>query len=168
MSNEMKILCDLLDDEIERQQNVGSVCVAHHEALCARDIDAIDARNAALELLARDSALEAGARQAVVAKISNGFGLAPERTRLRDLAAHAPEPWKTRLTERRVALRDVVESNQRLVRRNEMIVKKSRTIADAWRETLFEHIGESGPAYRDDGHTPPSVQGGPAMIDQRG
>jgi len=164
----MKILCDMLDDEIERQQNVGSVCVAHHEALCARDIDAIDARNTALELLARDSGLQESARQAAVAKISEVLGLTPERSRLRDLADHAPEPWKTRLSERRVALHDVVVSNQRLVRRNKLIATKSKMIADSWRETLFEHFGESGPAYCGDGHTPPSVQRGPAMIDQRG
>ncbi len=168
MSIEMKRLCDMLDDEIERQQNVGSVCTAQHEALCARDIEAIDARNNALELLARDSESEAEARQGAVLRLSQDLGLTPERTRLRDLAAHAPEPWKSRLSERRTALQSVVLSNQRLVQRNELIARKSRKIASAWRETLFGQLSETGPAYRGDGHTPPTVQGAPAMIDQRG
>lgn len=168
MSNEMKNLCEMLDDEIERQQNVESVCVAQHEALCARDVDAIEARNSALALLARDSDSDAGAREETVAKLSTTLGLTPDRTRLRDLVAHAPEPWKTRLSERRIALNNVVQSNQRLVRRNQLIATKSKKIADSWRETLFANLGEAGPAYRDDGNTPPSIQGGPAMIDQRG
>jgi flagellar biosynthesis/type III secretory pathway chaperone len=164
----MKELCDMLDDEIERQQNVGSVCIAQHDALCARDVELIDARNTALELLARDAELEANERQATVFRIAKALGLAPERTRLRDLAAHAPEPWKARLSDRRVALREVVQSNQRMVRRNQLIASKSRAIADDWRKALFEHLGESGPAYRGDGHTSISNQDGPAVIDQRG
>ena len=168
MSNEMKNLCDMLDDEIERQHNVGAVCLAHHEALCARDVEAIDARNSALECLARDADVEAGVRDAAVAKLAAALGLAPDRTRLRDLAAHAPEPWKSRLRKRRTALRKVVQSNQLLVRRNQLIANKSKKIADTWRETLFRNLGESGPAYRGDGNTRPYIQGGPAMIDQRG
>lgn len=168
MSHEIEKLCDMLDDEIERQQNVSAVCEAQHKALCARDVEAIDARNNALELLALESGLEESERSALVAAISRRLDLVPERTRLSDLVSHAPDPWKSRLGERRSILCDLVLSNQRLVRRNQLIATKSKSIAEEWRDTLFGHLGEAGPAYCGQGHTSKRVQGGPAMIDQRG
>ena len=168
MSHEIQKLCDMLDDEIERQHNVNAVCEAQHKALCARDVEAIDARNNALELLARESGLDEAERNELVEAISRRLDLAPERARLSDLVSHAPDPWKERLGERRTTLCDLVRSNQRLVRRNQLIASKSKSIAEAWRDTLFSHLGEAGPAYCGHGHSSKRIQGGPAMIDQRG
>jgi len=87
---------------------------------------------------------------------------------LRDLADHAPEPWKSRLYERREILRNILQSNQRLIRRNELIASKSKALAESWRETLFSHFAPHGPAYCGNGHSQGAIQGAPAMIDQRG
>jgi hypothetical protein len=168
VSTDFEKLCDLLDDEIERQQNVNAVCLAHHEALCARDAVAIDARNEALELLARESDEEAVARDAIVARISRRLGVAAETPRLRELADRSPEPWKSKLIERRETLREVAQSNQRLVRRNELIARRSKNLAESWQAALFQRLGEIGPGYRGDGHVPQQSFRAAAMIDQRG
>jgi hypothetical protein len=168
VSTDLQILCDQLDDEIERQQNVGAVCSALHEALCARDADAIDARNHALELLAREAGAEADVRDGTIARIAKALGIDGGVSRLRDLADRAPEPWKSQLYERREILRNILQSNQRMIRRNELIASKSKALAESWRETLFGHFAPHGPAYCGNGQSQGAIQGAPAMIDQRG
>jgi flagellar biosynthesis/type III secretory pathway chaperone len=168
LAHELKRLCDVLDAEIERQQTVQAVCEAQHDALCARDVAAIGARNEALDLLAHESEATAPERDHALAAALTMFDLKPGRDRLRHLAQHVPAPWGTRLEERRDALRSVVEMNQRLVRRNAIIAEKSKSIAESWRETLFNELTPSGPAYSGNGGARTGSRGAPAMIDQRG
>jgi hypothetical protein len=168
LARELERLCDVLDAEIERQQTVQAVCAAHHDALCARDVAAIGARNEALDLLAHESETTAPDRDRALAAALTTFGLKPGRDRLRHLAKHVPAPWDARLEERRDALRSVVELNQRLVRRNAIIAEKSKSIAEAWRETLFNQLTPNGSAYSGNGGARTGSRGTPAMIDQRG
>ncbi|MBM3290178.1 MAG: hypothetical protein FJY92_08515, partial [Candidatus Hydrogenedentes bacterium] len=63
-------LCSGLDDEIERQETVLAVCRAQIDAIGARDLNAFEARTAALDVLVRDAAHAQAARAGVIAKVA--------------------------------------------------------------------------------------------------
>ena len=56
MEDQLLRLCSLLDDEIERQDNLLAIGRAQKDALLAQDLASMQARTAAMEAVARESA----------------------------------------------------------------------------------------------------------------
>ncbi|NUM53748.1 MAG: flagellar protein FlgN [Candidatus Hydrogenedentes bacterium] len=159
-------LCGGLEDEIERQETVLAVCRAQIDAIGARDLNALEARTAALDILVREAAHAQASRAGVIAKVAVQLGLPPDRRTLYALANAAPGPWNARLQHIQCRLRKTVNETRRVVRLNARTIRRSldfnqRLLACiAIAPSLQPAYGERGAAT--------AVTGEPALIDQRG
>lgn len=113
-----KQLAAVLDQELERQENVLSLCRAQGEAVSAHDAETLVARTQALRLLLEDTLGAERARVAVVRDLVELLNLPVERQTLTGLIAVAPAPWDRRLREYQVRLREVLEATRGVVRAN--------------------------------------------------
>ena len=159
-------LCGDLEDEIERQETVLAVCRGQIDAVGARDLDALEARTAALDILVRDAAHAQAKRAVLVSKVAVQLGLAPERRSLSALAATAPEPWSGRLRASHARLERAINETRRVVRLNARTIRRSLD----FNQRLLACIATGPnpqPAYGARGMVP-GLSGGPAVIDQRG
>ena len=159
-------LCGGLEDEIERQETVLAVCRAQIDAIGARDLNALEARTAALEVLVRDAAHAQAARTSVIAKIAAQLGLPPDRRTLDALAAAAPAPWAGRLRDVQARLHRCMAETRRVVRLNARTVRRSLD----FNQRLLACIAtgpDRHPIYGERGAAP-GIGSGPAVIDQRG
>lgn len=159
-------LCGGLEDEIERQETVLAVCRAQIDAIGARDVNALEARTAALDILVRDAAHAQAARTSAVARIAVQLALPPERRTLAALIAAAPETWGARLRDIQARLHRCMAETRRAVRLNARTIRRSLD----FNQRLLACIAtgpNTQPAYGERGMAP-GIAGAPAVIDQRG
>lgn len=159
-------LCGGLEDEIERQETVLAVCRAQIDAIGARDLNALEARTAALDILVREAAHAQAVRAGVIAKVAVQLDMPPDRRTLAALVGAAPRPWGSRLRHIQARLRNTMEETRRVVRLNARTIRRSLDFNQRLLACIAlgpQHhaaYGERGPAT--------AVTGDPAMIDQRG
>lgn len=166
MSELFEQLCGLLDDEVERQENVLAVCKAQSEAVRTRDIEYLEAKTAALVALIQEVAKAAGERANVIRAIINENGLKSARLTLSDVVGAAPEPLRGRLADAHRRLRAVLNETRPVVLANASSLRKAlQTMSDSL--SILEPAAVEGAGYDATGMGPAGV--GPAsMIDQRG
>ena len=106
-------LLNMLEDEVERQENVLAVCMAQAEALKTNDLEYLEAKTAALVALIQDAAQSARERSVVVQAILAEAGLAVDGTvRFSCVLAASPEPCRGRLAETHGRLRAVLNETR--------------------------------------------------------
>lgn len=165
----MNSLCDLLDDEVERQENVLAVCNAQREAVFARDLDALAARTSALEALIRESIQAQTKRIETLRPIVDHFGLEPERQTMTHLIEVSPEPWKSRLQDLQHRLRKTVERIRVAVRVNAKATRRSKKVTDDLIRVLRQEHQHHQSGYSDSGAEETTQAGSrPVLMDQRG
>lgn len=164
----MDTLCDLLDDEVERQENVLAVCNAQRDAVFARDLDALSARTSALEILIRESIQAQSKRIETLKPIVDHFGLQPEHQTMTNLIDVSPEPWKSRLQELQQRLRETVERIRVAVRANAKVTRQSKRVTDDLIRALRQEHQHHQQGYSDRGTAPAGQGGNPVLMDQRG
>lgn len=155
-----------LEDEIERQETVLAICRSQLDAIGARDLNAFEARTAALDILVREAAHAQAARSAIIAKVAAQLELPPEKRTLRGLIEAVPAPWDARFLDIQKRLLRTVESTRRIVRLNARTIRRSMDFG----QRLLACIATAPnpqPAYSDRG-APPGLASDPAVIDQRG
>lgn len=168
MDQLLNTLCNLLDDEVERQENVLAVCNAQRDAVLARDLDSLAARTSALELLIRESITAQAKRHDTLRPIVDRFGLEPGRQTMTHLIEAAPEPWKTRLHGLQKRMRETVEKTRVAVRANAKVTRRSKRMTDG----LIRALRQEHQRYQDEytalGAEKSSRSGNPVLMDQRG
>ena len=159
----LRDLCDLFDDELERQNLVLSTCRAQGEAARAHDLAYLEARTTSLTILMEEAFKAEEARLSLLRKVVEELGLDTERQTLSDLIAVAPEPWKTRMARFQTNIRSTlaqirtaVQSNFRYMRSTLRRVDKT---VDAFTGTSNEQTG----SYDADG-VESSRRGRPALL----
>ena len=166
MDDLLEKLCGDLEDEIERQATVLAVCRAQIDAIGARDLNALEARTAALDILVREAAHAQAARAAVIAKVAVQLELPPDKRTLGALVIVVPAPWNARLRDIQKRLRGATDETRRVVRLNARTLRRSLD----FNQRLLACMATGPnlqPAYGDRG-TAPGIAGDPAVIDQRG
>lgn len=167
MRNVLDRLCDLLDEELERQELVLAVTRSQEEAIMARDIGCIQQKTAALEGLIRDAAQAEKDRKALMETVAQEYGLAPEKQSMSGLISVAPGPWADRLRHFQKELRGVLEQTRRAVHANRRTLRQSQRIVQQCIRSL--QPGTSPPGdYTATGADSPLANRQPALIDQRG
>lgn len=159
-------LCNLCDDELERQETSLALCRAQGEGLRARNLAYIDAKTAALDTLIREAADAEKKRLELVRTAMERWGLRDVPPTLTTLIQAAPEPSRTRLIEFQSKLRRVLAETRRVVSSNATLLRVAMSaVDDALR--VFEMTMNAGPqGYTQQGNTPRAA--GPALIDRRG
>ncbi len=130
VETDLDTLCQLLEDEIERQENLLLVCKSQHEALLAQDLEAVQARTEALEVLIRETAQAHAARSAVVRPILDESGIVEANPCLSDLISVVPAEWKERLRQLQARLKSSIAANRAVVRTNARLLRQSLNITE--------------------------------------
>lgn len=106
----LRDLCDLFDDELERQNLVLSTCRAQGEAARAHDLVYLEARTTSLAILMEEAFKAEEARLTLLEKVVNKLGLSAEQQTLSDLISAAPDPWRSRMALFQGNIRSTLES----------------------------------------------------------
>ncbi|HUW61323.1 MAG TPA: flagellar export chaperone FlgN [Candidatus Bathyarchaeia archaeon] len=167
MSGLFERLCEMLEDEVERQENVLAVCQAQSEAMKSNDIEYLEAKTAALVVLIQEAAQAARERSAVLEAIVAEHSMNREGLVFSDVVAAAPEPLRGRLTESHRRLRAVLKATRPVVLSN---TSSLRHAVRAVRASLAAVRPEapSGSAYDATGMHQPAKPGLVNTMDQRG
>lgn len=168
MNELLATLCDLLDEELERQENILAVCRAQGKAAQGRNVADLESKTAALNALISEAGAVERTRSKLMLQTVEAFGLPPERQTLTHLIEVAPEPWKSRLKHFQERLRSTLHQTSRVVRGNSLLFRRSlNAIGKAFR-MLRQCFPAAPSSYDVRGGEIAGRQLGPAVIDQRG
>ncbi|MDZ4858824.1 MAG: flagellar export chaperone FlgN [Candidatus Hydrogenedentes bacterium] len=159
-------LCEDLDNEVERQETLLAVCRAQLDALNTRNLAAIEARTAALDILVRETAHAAAARTVSISAVARELVLPPEQRTLSGLIALTSKPWSERLLHAQTRLKRVLNESRRVVRMNAHMLRRSLDLNQ--RLLACVALGPNpDPAYSERGIFS-AIAETPARIDQKG
>ncbi|MFO7976018.1 MAG: flagellar export chaperone FlgN [Candidatus Hydrogenedentota bacterium] len=105
-------LCGILDAELVRQETILSICRKKRDAIRAVDIEALEARTAALEAVLQESIEAEAERHRTLRLVVQQLGLSEEGETLTGLIEAAPEPWKARLLHFQRKLKETLRATQ--------------------------------------------------------
>lgn len=95
--NEIESLCELLEEQAERQETLVSVCVAQLRAGFEGNIKYFNEKTSAMDYLVKETARAEFVRQELVEKICRNLGINLTDKRIRDIAEQVGEPWRSRI-----------------------------------------------------------------------
>jgi len=168
MDEVLERLCTALDEELERQETVLSVCHAQYAAARAQRIDALNAKTQALELLIRDTVRAQQVRVSLFRRVVDAYAIPVERQTMTGLIAVTPEPWSARLKHFQLRLRNVLEEIRAIVHANATLLRSSKRTVEHLL-TPFNGTERLGPAaYDARGNEPALVRPSSTLINQRG
>ncbi|MEK7794587.1 MAG: flagellar export chaperone FlgN [Candidatus Hydrogenedentota bacterium] len=160
-------LCELFDDELERQTNVLAACRAQGDAARLQDTEEMERRTRALTLLLEEAMQAERRRIQILKQLVGDLGLPAERQTLTDLISATPEPWRARMQEFQIAIRRVLAQTQEAVHTNARRMKHSlRVVGGALRTVTIEEA--SGADYDAEGRRPVFGARHTAMLDALG
>ncbi len=167
MSSLFERLCDMLDDEVERQENVLAVCRAQSEAVKTNDLEYLEAKTASLVVLIQEAAQAARERSALTDLIAAEHGLSRNGLLFSDIVAVAPEGLRDRLADSHRRLRGVLKETRSVALSN---ASSMRHALRAIRASLAVLRPEDKPplAYDAKGMQPPAKPGLVNTMDQQG
>lgn len=99
MTKELDEICNVLEEQAERQETLVAVCLAQLQAGFDGNIRYFNEKTSAMEYLLRETARAEFSRLELMKKICKHFNIDPPCERLREFAERVPEPWKSRILE---------------------------------------------------------------------
>jgi hypothetical protein len=161
-------LCEIVEDEAERQENVLAVCRAQHAAVLSNDAQELEARTAALAALIRDAAEAEGERLQVVGEVVEHYQLPAERQTMTQLVRMAPVPWRNRLREAQRRLQIAMRTSRGLTRSTGRALRWSAQAVERCIGGLKDAQGVSSQSYSAGGEVQTPAYSRPAFVDQKG
>lgn len=164
----LETLCDIFADELERQENVLSICRSQGEAAQAHDHEYLENRTQSLVVLLDDANKAQHTRIKVLAEVVAMFNLPPEEQSLSHLVTVAPEPWRRRLSDFQRSIRGTLNETKEVVRTNASLMRRNLRVID---QTLEVVKGDAGPkvkSYNPDGKERKEQLADAALIDTQG
>lgn len=160
-------LCELFDDELERQTNVLAACRAQGDAARLQDTEEMERRTHALTLLLEEAMQAERRRIQILKRLVGELGLPAERQTLTKLISATPEPWRKRMREFQTAIRRVLAQTQEAVHANSRRMNHSlRVVGGALRTVTIEE--PRGADYDAEGRRPAFGARHAAMLDAMG
>jgi hypothetical protein len=161
-------LCEILEDELERQENVLAQCRAQQEAARMRDVAGLEARSSALQILFREATAAEPKRQQTVRQVAAELGLHEANPSLGVLVEASPEPWDGRLRHLQGRLRDTLQQSRNQARENAILFRRSlRTVTGCLQVFRLEAPNGAG-HYTQSGHESAGTQSPALLVNQRG
>jgi hypothetical protein len=167
MAEVLERLCDVLVEELERQQLLLSLLESQRKAALSHDVALLDAKTQALENLLGDAKMFEGSRHKVVRQVVEMYALPPAQQTLSDLIRALPDPYSSRLRHFQIDFRSTLYAIRDLVRNNSLILNKSLRSVESFLaglnrlEPSASHYSAAGKA-----HAQYALQ--PALLNQRG
>lgn len=160
-------LCAVFDAELERQQNILAVCRVLGDAARAHDVEYLEAKTAALEVLIRDTAGAEAERHRLLRHIVDYYELSPKQQTLTRLAATVPQPWRRRMEEFQRAIQTTLLETGKVVRENAGVIRRSIKVVGQLLN-VFQQAAVQPGQYDAQGAEPPRREHRPALMDQKG
>lgn len=171
MSSKFQRLCDLIEDEVERQENVLAVCQAQTEAVKTNDLEFLESKTAALVVLIQEAAQAARERVALVESIAKEDLQAGaedlKRLRFADIVAAAPNRLRARLSDGHDRLRAALATTRPVAAANAVSLRTALRTMNASFAALSPPK-PTGAAYDARGMGPVEHPGAVKLVDQRG
>jgi hypothetical protein len=164
----LEALCFSLDDELERQENILTVCRAQGEAARTHDIEYLEAKTAALFTLAQEAAQAEGMRQRLFNQIAAQLGISAEEQRLTELIPLASEPWGARMRYFQSRLQSLLNETRGVVRSNAMVLRASLRVLSQAVGALEQCASAYASGYTADGTEPLKETAAPTRLDRKG
>lgn len=168
MEELLDTLCEILGDELERQENVLAQCQGQRDAVRDRDVTRVADRATALQALLRQTADAESRRHEILRRLVEALGLPAEHCSLTRLVEAAPEPWKGRLRHLQGRLRETMAQSRVLARENAVLLRRSVRIVGQ----CLQHFQPDAPSgtghYTSSGDQTPIVRQPAALLNQRG
>ena len=167
MAEALDRLCDVLVEELERQQLLVSLLESQRKAALAHDVALLDAKTLALENLIGDAKASEAVRHTVMRQVVEMYGLPPAQQTLSGLIHALPDPYSSRLRHIQIDFRSTLYAIRDLVRNNGLFLNKSLRSVEHFLAGLYR-LEPSPPHYSSAGkaHAPYVYQ--PALLNQRG
>ena len=138
------------------------------EAIQQRNMEHLQDKTAALEILIREAKEAEAERMCVLRQVVEHLELPPERQTMTELIGVAPEPWSSRLRDFQQRIRETVNETHALVRGNRRVLRHSLRVVDQCVNAL-QHCSEANAGdYTASGDENRPRQGAPALLDQKG
>ena len=161
-------LCTLFEEELERQETVLAVCTAQGAAARANDLEALEAKTAALQLLVADTAAAEPERLRLLREIVDAYELPVERQTLTALIQTVDKPHRERLRDFQARMRHTLDQTRRVVIDNSQSFRHAIKILDGALETLNPCAAFEENAYDGQGREPEKRRPAPSLIDRKG
>ncbi len=94
---EVESLCELLEEQAERQETLVSICLAQLRAGLERNIKYFNEKTSAIDYLIKETARAEFQKKDLVEKICRELGIKDSENQIRDIAERIGEPWKSRI-----------------------------------------------------------------------
>lgn len=145
--------CAQLESELARQERVLVAMKEQGRAARAQDLSALDRVTRELATMATEGLRAEGERQALSARLAAHFKMNPADVKVSALIARVPDPWRGRLVQTQLKLKEALAIIQKLVRSNGRYLRDGVRTAD---RILAEVFGapSSAKAYDSDGRQP--------------
>jgi hypothetical protein len=161
-------LCYLLDDELERQENILALCQAQGEAARRHDIEYLEARTGSLAPLLQETAQSEILRQRLIEQIASQATLSGGPPTLTQLISVANEPWSSRLRHFQTRFQETLGRTRAVVQSNAPVLRASLHVISQAVRTLERCAWPEGAAYTAAGVGPAKANAQPTLIDRRG
>jgi 16S rRNA U1498 N3-methylase RsmE len=161
-------LVAILEDELERQENVLAQCRAQREAVRLRDVPALEARSNALQHLYREAAAAEPRRLEILCRVAAELGIQCARPTLAEIMLNAPAPWDERLRHLQARLRQTLHESRGQARENAAMLRRSlRQVSRCLQVFQIEAPTAAG-HYSPSGQQAAAAQPAALLINQRG
>jgi FlgN protein len=168
LEEQLDRLCNLFEDELERQQTVLAVCRAKGAAVSANDVTTLEDRTAALELLIQETVGAEAERHEVLREIVKDLRLPAEGLSLTDLIALVRDPWQHRMAEFQQRIRETIRETQEVVEAYSRTLRHSARVNQDCMNLLFRRQDLAPGHYDASGVEPHAGHAMPALVDQKG
>ena len=168
MKDVLEAICELFDDELERQENIFAILVAQASAAKTHDIEFLEAKTEALNSLIQEAIIDEQKRLCLMQKIVNQYQLPPERQTLTELIQIVPDPWKSRMKEFQSQMCSLLEDTRAVARKGNRSMRRSlKTVNEALTALMQCVPAEHTYDGRGEEIAHPAATN-PNLIDQRG
>ncbi len=162
-------LCDVLDEELVRQETVLAICRSKHDAIRSFDVEALEARTGALESVLQETFEAETERHGMLRQAIDELGLPQEEETLTDLIGTVQEPWKSRLEHFQRRLKETLETTQAVTRAYTRELRQHMQLSG----NQFVRLGlasedRKAGIYGPGGDRPGALGASSALVDQRG
>lgn len=167
----LESLCDLCDDQLERQETALALCRAHGEALRTKNVSLIEVKTKALDLLIHETVEAEARRIELLRDVVQRYGLPEECTTLSSLVRGISDPWRQRLLDFQEQLRCVLEETRSVVRANASLLRTSIRVVDKALHVFENTAGTStevSSGYSPQGNSGMRRPWTPTFLDQKG
>ena len=164
----LEALCAYFDGELERQETVLALTRAQGQAARCYDLEGLEAKTQALNLLIQEAVDAEALRLRLVKALVEAYALPRERQTLSGLIEATQEPWRHRIREFQQRMQAISRDCRAAARENRVAMRRGLRVVNDALESIVRGVTAAEAAYTSQG-IETVARGFPAgLIDHRG